>query len=212
MFSSILKFSSLSLLVFALSSCAPDKAATTPEASDIAAPQLELGDVASPEQIAAELASAPLGINDGNSFISDSIESLSGPTLIIVVSKSKQRLWIYEYGSDSASYSWPVSTGSERKKCPPNGKCYFAHTPSGTFTPSRAYRYYESKLWKAKMNFAVFFNGGIALHATYGADHLSKIGKKDSGGCVRQREENAEITFNTVKKHGMRNTRVIIKE
>lgn len=172
---------------------------------------MELGDIASPEQIAAEIANAPLGFYDGNSFISDSFESLTGPTLKIVVSKRQQRLWIYEYGSETPSYSWLVSTGSERKKCPPNGKCYIANTPTGTFTPSRAYRYYESKLWKAKMDFAVFFYGGIALHATYGADHLSMIGRKDSGGCVRQREENAEVTFNTVKKHGMRNTRVIIK-
>lgn len=134
------------------------------------------------------------------------------PTLVIVVSKKKQRLWIYENGSSTATYSWLVSTGSERTRCPPKGKCYIANTPNGEFTPTRAYRYYTSKKWKSKMDFAVFFNGGIALHATYGADHLSMLGRKDSGGCVRQSEANASKTFAVVKKHGLENTRVIIQD
>lgn len=136
------------------------------------------------------------------------------PTLYIIVSKKQQRLWIYENGSQTHSYTWLVSTGSETKKCPPQkgSECYIALTPNGEFTPDRAYRHYKSKQWKAKMDFAVFFNGGIALHATYGEEHLNMLGKKDSGGCVRQRESDAEITFNTVKKHGLEQTRVIVQD
>lgn len=134
------------------------------------------------------------------------------PTLYIIVSKKQQRLWIYEYGNKTPTHTWLVSTASEKEKCPPKDKCYIALTPNGVFTPDRAYRRYKSKQWKARMDFAVFFNGGIALHATYGEDHLSMLGKKDSGGCVRQSEENAQITFETVQKHGLEYTRVIIQD
>ena len=44
------------------------------------------------------------------------------------------------------------------------------------------------------MDYAVFFNGGIALHSTSKAAY-SKLGQRASGGCARLRYEDA-MTLN----------------
>ena len=44
------------------------------------------------------------------------------------------------------------------------------------------------------MPFAVFFNGGIALHGTT-PGHFQRLGYKDSGGCVRFYPTNARILW-----------------
>ena len=44
------------------------------------------------------------------------------------------------------------------------------------------------------MPFAIFFNGGIALHSTT-EGHYAQLGIKDSGGCSRLYRANAETLW-----------------
>jgi lipoprotein-anchoring transpeptidase ErfK/SrfK len=124
-----------------------------------------------------------------------------------LVDKSQQRLWVYEDGVETGS--WLVSTGLEKQKCAPS-RCYIARTPTGQWTPKRMFYTYTSQLWNARMDRAIFFTGGIALHATYG-ENIAKLGTKASGGCVRQSPENADKLFRLVKSYGMGNTLIRIQ-
>lgn len=171
------------------------KAAELPE-SNLA----DLTELASPEEIADELAA------EMDPYEAEIVPA-AAPTLVVKVSKRDQRLWVYENGDLIGS--WIVSTGTEAQKCPPSGRCYRAHTPTGDFTPYRMHERYTSKLWNARMDYAVFIVGGIALHMT---DHIEQLGTRASGGCIRQQVENARLLFNLVKKHGMANTLVQVRE
>jgi lipoprotein-anchoring transpeptidase ErfK/SrfK len=167
------------------------------------ASRLELDDLASPSQIAEELRrTAPETIDDG-------IPALAEPRMRIFVDKSQQFLWVEEDGYVTGR--WWVSTGTEQKKCPPNSSCYVATTPVGVWSPYRMHEKYTSKLWDARMDYAIFFNGGIALHATYG-ENVLKLGTRQSGGCIRQDEPDAIWLFQRVKDYGMKNVQVIVQE
>jgi lipoprotein-anchoring transpeptidase ErfK/SrfK len=139
----------------------------------------------------------------------DAVPRAAAPRLFVHVSKGQQILYVYEDGRLTGS--WPVSTGTEGRKCAPTGRCYIAHTPTGTFTPKRMHERYTSRLWNARMDFAIFITGGVALHATYG-DNVSILGKRVSGGCIRQSPENAERLFRLAQHYGPRNTRVRVSE
>jgi lipoprotein-anchoring transpeptidase ErfK/SrfK len=160
---------------------------------------VDLTEVASPEEIAEELYAL-----DGD-FDSTIVPS-AAPRLVVKVSKQEQRLWVYEDGNLTGS--WLVSTGTEARKCPPNGGCYRATTPVGDFTPQRMYERYTSKKWNARMDYAIFIVGGIALHMT---DHVEQLGTRASGGCIRQRVDNAQRLFQLVRKYGMANTLVQVR-
>lgn len=97
--------------------------------------------------------------------------------------------------------TWKVSTGRERREVAKSGKRYFSATPVGWFTPYSLRRNHYSRTWKAPMPFSVFFNGGIALHATT-RGHYRELGRRASGGCVRLTRDNAEILFEKVSKAG----------
>lgn len=163
----------------------------------------ELFDLLSPDQISQEL----LNSDDGTPAVAPTAEG--GPRVVVIVDKSEQHLWVYEDGE--LTNDWPVSTGTERKKCPPNGACYVAHTPTGTFIPFRMHYTHTSSLWNARMDRAIFISGGIALHATYG-DHIRQLGTRQSGGCVRQSPFNADKLYQIVSYYGANNTRVTIRE
>lgn len=97
---------------------------------------------------------------------------------------------------------YDVSTGTEEIKTVYDSqgevvRKYIATTPLGIFRATRAYRRYDSKLFTgANMDYAIFFKGGIALHATPERNH-SKLGTRASGGCVRLRREDAR-TLNEI--------------
>lgn len=171
------------------------------QAFEPVAAEAELGDILSPAEIAAELL-------EEEYVDSDYVAPQMQPRMHVVVDKSEQRLWVYEDGHLTGS--WLVSTGTEERKCAPS-KCYIAHTPVGIFTPQRMYYTYTSKLWNARMDRAIFIVGGIALHATYG-ENLPYLGRRASGGCVRQHPDNADLLFRKVKFYGPANTRVQIQE
>jgi len=100
----------------------------------------------------------------------------------------------------TASDVWDVSTGRERHETRD-----FTTTPEGIYQldQRRFYREYQSRLWEgASMPFAMFWryteNGqqtGWALHAAGSSKAKRRLGRRDSGGCVRLHPDNARELF-----------------
>ncbi len=59
----------------------------------------------------------------------------------------------------------------------------------------------------APMPHAVFFNGGIAVHAT---SAVGMLGRPASHGCIRLAPGNAATFFNLVARHGKGATRIVV--
>jgi lipoprotein-anchoring transpeptidase ErfK/SrfK len=114
--------------------------------------------------------------------------------------QAAQKARLYRDGALADSFE--VSTGTERLKKPPASPAYVARTPLGWHTPQILLPRHFSRLWRGPMNYAVFFAGGIALHAT-GPDHYKHLGHRASGGCVRFREDHAVTVFNAVREAGV---------
>lgn len=100
------------------------------------------------------------------------------------------------YVNGKREYVWRVSTG--KKGWP---------TPIGSFRPYKTHRNYYEKYWGANLPYLVAVYRGIAIHGTK-ATH--KLGRPVSHGCIRLSMSNASRFYNLVKKHGLRNTRVVI--
>ena len=97
-------------------------------------------------------------------------------------------------------------------KYPTRGAPYIASTRPGTYKIWTVSRYHRSSVFgNAKMHFAMFFDGGRAMHATYGAN-LKILGKPASGGCVRLAEENAATLWDLAVVKSKRNARVIVSD
>lgn len=164
---------------------------------------VELDEVASPDQIYQELVERYGWVENKANMLATSVRI---PPVYIVVDKSDQMLHLWV--NDNYEASWDVSTGKGTRVCPPNRGCYNAVTPNGIFRPFRMHARYKSKLWDARMDYAVFFNGGIALHAT---EYERGLGRPGSGGCVRQSYRDAEYIFRLIKRYGMRNTLIKVR-
>lgn len=122
------------------------------------------------------------------------------------VVRSKQALYLYENGQLIAT--WKVSTGSPGHGTPnfdrhPNGRIYDKYTSSKY--PGGDYN------GLGNMPYAVFIDGGFAIHGT-GKSNWPKLGQKASHGCVRVHPDNA-YTFNRlVRKYGISNVWITIQE
>lgn len=113
------------------------------------------------------------------------------------ISKSGQSMDVYVHGTHY--YSWPVSTGRGRYA-----------TPSGTFRAKRLERrWYSSKYNNAPMHYAVFYNGGYAIHATI---EVGRLGRPASHGCVRLSPSHAATFYSLVRSHGAARTRITITQ
>jgi lipoprotein-anchoring transpeptidase ErfK/SrfK len=83
------------------------------------------------------------------------------------------------------------------------------HTPVGTFRPYLLKRmHYSSKYENSPMPYSVFFLGGYAVHGT---GYIKSLGRPVSHGCVRLHPRNAATLYGLVRKHGMGNTRIVIR-
>lgn len=134
--------------------------------------------------------------------------------IVLVVNKSPRGMFaqtaqLWENGKRTAQFA--ISTGRERWENPPSGEKYFSETPAGWFQPQFFDRNYYSRTWQLYMEFSVFFNGGIALHATEPA-HYAQLGRRGSGGCVRMTKPRAESIFNLIQKAGKGNVPAITPE
>lgn len=116
-------------------------------------------------------------------------------TLRLDVDLATQRLTITERGDVKAV--WPISSG----RAP-------TVTKTGTFRPQWASRMWYSRQYDmAPMPHAVFFNGGIAFHATQ-ATHL--LGRPASHGCVRLAPQNARALYGLIHAHGYAHTEIVV--
>lgn len=125
--------------------------------------------------------------------------------LVIAVNKAAkgpnaQSLTIFENGVET--FKTKISTGREKQETAASGRVYFSTTPKGYFRPTKIYKNYLSYTWNAPMPNAVFFIGGIALHAT-GTSHYAELGSRASGGCVRLRLEASKMIREKVMDTGL---------
>lgn len=96
-------------------------------------------------------------------------------------------------------YQWKVSTARPGY-----------HTPAGDYTAKWLSRDHHSKKYdNAPMPFAVFFNGGYAVHGT---NEVRRLGRPASHGCVRLQTQNAATFFSLASQAGLENTRIVISQ
>jgi hypothetical protein len=119
------------------------------------------------------------------------------PIVLAEIDKATQRMHVYVDGEHT--YSWKVSTGL--------GVRY--DTPKGSHYVYRAHRMWRSrKYFNAPMPYAVFFNGGYAVHGTKA---LWRLGRPASHGCIRLKTEHAKLFYKLARKNGYWRTRVTVK-
>ena len=115
--------------------------------------------------------------------------------IVAKIDLSQQRMNVYKNGRKL--YTWRVSTGRGRYR-----------TPTGSYRPTVLRRmHYSSKYNNAPMPHSIFFRGGYAVHGT---NHIRRLGRPASHGCVRLHPRNARKLFNLVRRSGQRNARIVI--
>ncbi|UYL08887.1 L,D-transpeptidase [Bdellovibrio sp. SKB1291214] len=202
--SSLLMVSTFSTHVFAEDS---EKASSPPEQSSNKS--LALDDLMTPQEISQELGFSlrdPMwaGVVDPEVIAAkDGIDVYREYPIVLKINKAAkgrgaQQMQVIENGKLIAT--WPVSTGREQHEKAKSGRWYQTTTPTGTFSPYRLVRDHYSNTWKAQMEFAVFFIGGIAVHATT-PDHYSELGQRASGGCVRIHRDNAKLLWSKINSY-----------
>lgn len=173
-----------------------------------------LPDLVTPMELSEELhlPEAQTLYNDGyfETMGIDEWSSLNGVDItqyfevVVLVNKanrgpSAQTAQVYVGGEHYKTFA--VSTGREKRELAPSGKVYRSTTPQGWFRPIYFSPNHYSQTWKAPMPWAVFFNGGIALHATT-PSHYDELGRRASGGCVRLHHDDAEELYHLIKNAG----------
>ncbi len=124
------------------------------------------------------------------------VAQVQAAKIVAKVDLSSQRMNVYKNGRKL--YSWRVSTGRGRYR-----------TPTGSYRPTVLRRmHYSSKYNNAPMPHSIFFRGGYAVHGT---NHIRRLGRPASHGCVRLHPRNAAKLFNLVRRNGQRNARIVIK-
>jgi lipoprotein-anchoring transpeptidase ErfK/SrfK len=98
---------------------------------------------------------------------------------------------------DVELYRWRVSTAR---------RGYI--TPKGRYRPYTLERmHYSKKYHHSPMPWSIFFKGGYAIHGTYST---RRLGRPASHGCVRLHPKNAKTLYGIIRRHGMKNTKIII--
>jgi lipoprotein-anchoring transpeptidase ErfK/SrfK len=115
--------------------------------------------------------------------------------LVARVSLSSQTMTVSQNGF--VRYRWKVSTAR---------KGYV--TPQGSWSAKWLSRDHRSRKYdNAPMPYAVFFNGGYAVHATF---DLKRLGRPASHGCIRLHPENAAEFFALASEYGLKNTQIVV--
>jgi lipoprotein-anchoring transpeptidase ErfK/SrfK len=117
------------------------------------------------------------------------------PTLIARINLTTQTMVVQ--AGNKTLHTWKVSSGAPGYATPP-----------GTFKPGWMAKMWNSRQYDdAPMPHSVFFNGGIAVHATTSVHNL---GRAASHGCVRLAPGNAAQFFKMVSSHSLARTRIIV--
>ncbi len=125
-----------------------------------------------------------------------SISTAEAAKITAKIDISSQRMHVYQNGR--RIYSWRVSTGRGRYR-----------TPTGNYRPTVMRRmHYSRKYNNAPMPHSIFFRGGYAIHGT---NHIRRLGRRASHGCVRLHPRNAARLYQLVKRSGARNTSIRIR-
>jgi lipoprotein-anchoring transpeptidase ErfK/SrfK len=116
-------------------------------------------------------------------------------TLVLKADLTAQRLTVIE--DDQVLHVWAISSGRRGYA-----------TPTGTFRPSWMTRMWRSRQYDdAPMPHSIFFNKGVAFHATTA---VSMLGRPASHGCLRLAPAHATELFGLVRRHGMGSTEVVV--
>ena len=127
-------------------------------------------------------------------FLSAPAKVLAGVVAKIDLSQQKMRVYV----NGVRRYTWKVSTGRGRYR-----------TPTGSWRPTfLKRRHYSSKYNNAPMPYSVFFFRGYAVHGT---NHVRRLGRPASHGCIRLRTGNAARLFSLVKRYGRKRSRIVIR-
>ena len=119
------------------------------------------------------------------------------------LSAQRMQILVKQNGSNDLEdwqriHTWPISSGI------PCGKKIATFTGVFKFNPSRFHEEYASKLWDGIDMYESMFlyhryqNGdstGVAIHGTYLTE---KLGRRDSGGCIRVYREDSQCLFRTI--------------
>lgn len=115
------------------------------------------------------------------------------PAVVARINLSAQRLDVSIGGQHV--HSWAISSGREGFP-----------TPRGSYRPQWTAKMWHSRKYDmAPMPHAVFFTGGVAVHAT---SATGLLGRPASHGCVRLAPSHAATFYGLVHKHGLRNVRI----
>jgi len=152
--------------------------------------------------VVAPIASSPAGATtaarDGTPLVAAApppVRPKPVTTLLIDIDLTRQTMTVTENGKTFGS--WPISSGRSGFR-----------SPTGTFRPLWASKmWYSKKYDNAPMPHAVFFSGGVAMHATQATGML---GQPASHGCIRQSPSNAATTYRLVAKHGHAATKIVV--
>jgi lipoprotein-anchoring transpeptidase ErfK/SrfK len=117
-------------------------------------------------------------------------------SLVARIDVPSQTMQVIRYGR--VLYTWRVSTAR---------RGYV--TPAGSWRPKRMHRmWYSRKYDMSPMPYAVFYNGGYAVHGT---NAVSRLGTPASHGCVRLDTNNASKCFALVQQGGPGTTRIVVQ-
>lgn len=141
-------------------------------------------------------------------------EYLDLAKVVVLVNKSKrsedslQGQTVKVYIDGQFLHEFDTSTGTEKIKKTTSGKKYIATTPLGFYRPKRAFKEYQSyTFFGAVMDYAVFFNRGIAIHSTSKSAY-PKLGSRASGGCARLKYEDAQTVNEIIRSTGEGHSRL----
>lgn len=116
--------------------------------------------------------------------------------LVAKVDVSSQTMTVIQNGK--VAYQWPVSTARKGK-----------WTPRGQWTAKWLSKHHKSSRYNnAPMPYSIFFNGNYAIHGT---NHISRLGRPASAGCVRLHPDHAARLFEMTRAVGLENMRVVIQ-
>lgn len=118
------------------------------------------------------------------------------PTLFAAIDLSTQTMTVSDQSGER--YRWPISSARAGYV-----------TPVGTFTATWTSRMHYSRQYDwAPMPYAVFFNEGVAVHAT---NAVGSLGRPASHGCVRLALRNARTFYDLVSQHGLALTQITVR-
>ena len=118
--------------------------------------------------------------------------------VLVIIDKATQQMTVSVDGA--TRWTWPVSTGRRGYE-----------TPAGSFKPFRLEEDHYSKEWdEAPMPHSIFFT--MEGHAIHGSFETRNLGRRASHGCVRISPQNAEKLFSLVKREGLSNAKVVVRE